>query len=85
MTTFNPEIKITNSVTATITKIGRARYFLGAAQLSKDSYREMGDEALVKRSPLRYPHRGNSPDLGPSRTAVVRRELSRSLSDGNAQ
>ena len=44
---FNPKFTITNSITAGLTRIERARGFLEAATLSEDWVREMGNRALV--------------------------------------
>jgi Fic family protein len=44
---FSPRFSITNSITAALTKIERARGFLEAAKLSKDWISEMQNRALV--------------------------------------
>jgi len=44
---FSPRFNITNSITASLTKIERARGFLEAAKLSKDWISEMQNRALV--------------------------------------
>jgi Fic family protein len=44
---FNPIFTITNSITAGLTRIERARGFLEAATLSENWVREMGNRALV--------------------------------------
>lgn len=44
---FQPRFKITNAITATLTRIERARGFLDAATLSEDWIRRMGERALV--------------------------------------
>ena len=44
---FQPRFTITNSITAALTRIERARGFLEAAALSEDWIRMMGDRALV--------------------------------------
>ena len=44
---FSPKFNITNSITAALTKIERARGFLEAAKLSKDWIADMQNRALV--------------------------------------
>ena len=44
---FSPRFSITNSITAALTKIERARGFLEAAKLSKNWISEMQNRALV--------------------------------------
>ena len=44
---FSPRFTITNPITATLTRIERARGFLEAAKLSEDWIRRMGARALV--------------------------------------
>ncbi|MBN1855159.1 MAG: Fic family protein [Pirellulales bacterium] len=44
---FQPKFTITNTITAALTQIERARGFLEAATLSEDWVRAMGDRALV--------------------------------------
>lgn len=44
---FAPRFTVTNSVTAALTRIERARGFLEAAKLSEDWIRDMGERALV--------------------------------------
>lgn len=44
---LKPRFNITNSITAALTRIERARGFLEAAKLSEDWIREMGERALV--------------------------------------
>ena len=44
---FNPKFRITNRITAGLTRIERARGFLEAATLSENWVREMGNRALV--------------------------------------
>ena len=44
---FRPKFTITNSITANLTRIERARGFLEAATLSEDWVRQMGERALV--------------------------------------
>ena len=50
MTAFNPKFTITNTMTAAITQIERARGFLEAARLSDDWVRDMGNQALIKEA-----------------------------------
>ena len=50
MTAFNPKFTITNTMTAAITQIERARGFLEAARLSDDWLRDMGNQALIKEA-----------------------------------
>jgi len=45
--TFTPRFTVTNSITAAITRIERARGFLDAATLSEGWIRRMGERALV--------------------------------------
>ncbi|MBI4249878.1 MAG: Fic family protein, partial [Elusimicrobia bacterium] len=44
---FSPKFNITNAVTASLTKIERARGFLEAAKLSEEWIAEMQKRALV--------------------------------------
>lgn len=44
---FQPKFTITNSITAALTRVERARGFLDAASLSEDWIRTMGERALV--------------------------------------
>ncbi len=46
-TGFRPKFKITNSITAGLTRIERARGFLDAATISEEWIRAMGERALV--------------------------------------
>jgi len=50
MTAFNPKFTITNTMTAAITQIERARGFLEAARLSDDWVQDMGNQALIKEA-----------------------------------
>ena len=50
MTAFNPKFTITNTMTAAITQIERARGFLEAARLSDEWVRDMGNQALIKEA-----------------------------------
>lgn len=45
--TFAPSFSVTNSITADLTRIERARGFLDAARLSEEWVRRMGERALV--------------------------------------
>jgi Fic family protein len=47
---FTPKFTVTNAITATLTRIERARGFLEAAKLSEDWIRSMGERALVREA-----------------------------------
>ncbi len=47
---FAPSFTVTNAITATLTRIERARGFLEAAKLSEDWIKRMGERALVREA-----------------------------------
>jgi hypothetical protein len=74
MTRFEPRFTITNSVTAGLTAIERARGFLEAATLSDEWVKRMSERALLVEAYATTHIEGTELTLEPSRSGMGRAE-----------